>query len=86
VNYRVFLESHAEKDLVSLPAKILQRVDTKLQSLSENPRPKGTTKLKGRLIEGWRLKVGDYRILYEIDDKENIIRVYRIKHRREAYR
>jgi mRNA interferase RelE/StbE len=86
VRYAVLLESQAEKELESLPKKILQRIDTKLQALSLNPLPRGATKLKGKESEGWRLRVGDYRILYQIDDKENTIRVYRIKHRREAYR
>jgi len=86
VRYAVLLESQAEKELESLPKKILQRIDTKLQALSLNPLPRGATKLKGKESEGWRLRVGDYRILYHIDDKENTIRVYRIKHRREAYR
>lgn len=86
MRYAVLLESQAEKELESLPKKILQRIDTKLQALSLNPLPRGATKLKGKESEGWRLRVGDYRILYQIDDKENTIRVYRIKHRREAYR
>lgn len=86
MRYAVLLESQAEKELISLPDEVLKRVDTKLQALSLNPRPKGTVKLRGKESEGWRLRVGDYRILYQIDDKDNIIRVYRIKHRREAYR
>jgi len=86
VKYAVLLESQAEKELESLPKKILQRIDTKLQALSLNPLPRGAIKLKGKESEGWRLRVGDYRILYQVDDKENTVRVYRIKHRREAYR
>ena len=82
----VLLESRAEKELKSLPEGVLKRVDTKLQALSLNPRPRGATKLKGKESEGWRLRIGDYRILYQIDDKENAIRIYRIKHRREVYR
>lgn len=85
MSYVILLENRAEKELKSLPQKILKQVDTKLQALALNPRPREATKLKGMESEGWRLKVGDYRVLYQIDDKENTVRVY-IKHRREAYR
>ena len=86
MKYAVLLESRAEKELKSLPENVLKRVDNKLQALSLNPRPRGAAKLKGKESEGWRLRIGDYRILYQIDDKENAIHVYRVKHRREAYR
>lgn len=86
MRYVVLLESRAEKELKSLPEGVFKRVDTKLQVLSLNPRPRGVAKLKGKESEGWRLRIGDYRLLYQIDDKENIIRIYRIKHRREVYR
>jgi len=86
VRYVVLLESRAEKELKSLPQGVLKRVDIKLQALSLNPRPRGVTKLKGKESEGWRLRIGDYRLLYQIDDKDNVVRIYRIKHRREVYR
>jgi len=86
VRYVVLLESRAEKELKFLPQGVLKRVDIKLQALSLNPRPRGVTKLKGKENEGWRLRIGDYRLLYQIDDKDNVVRIYRIKHRREVYR
>jgi mRNA interferase RelE/StbE len=86
VRYVVLLESRAEKELKALPEQALKRIDTKLQALSLNPRPRGAAKLRGKESEGWRFRMGDYRILYQIDDKENIVRIYGIKHRREAYR
>ena len=86
MRYVVLLENQAEKELRSLPEGVLKRVDIKLQALSLDPRPRGAAKLKGKEGEGWRLRIGDYRILYQIDDKENAIRIYRIKHRREIYR
>ena len=86
MRYVVLLESRAEKELKSLPQGVLKRVDIKLQALSLNPRPRGVTKLKGKEGEGWRLRIGDYRLLYQIDDKDNVVRIYRIKHRREVYR
>lgn len=86
MNYAVLLESQAEKDLLPIPKRVLKRIDAKLQSLSHIPRPKGATKLRGKESEGWRIRVGDYRILYQINDTDKVVRVYRIKHRREAYR
>jgi len=86
VRYAVLLESQAEKDLLPIPKRDLKRIDAKLQSLSQVPRSKGATKLRGKTSEGWRVRVGDYRILYQVDDKDKTIRVYRIRHRREAYR
>jgi mRNA interferase RelE/StbE len=85
LKYKVLLSNHAEKDLFSLPAEIIKRIDHSLQLLSASPYPKGAAKLKGKEGEGWRIRVGDYRILYQVNDKEHTVHVYRIKHRRDAY-
>nr|BAL59259.1 plasmid stabilization system protein [Candidatus Acetothermum autotrophicum] len=86
MRYRILIESRAERELKALPPEIITRIDRKLQALAGNPRPRGTQKLRGREGEGYRVRVGDYRILYQIDDAQKVVRVYRIKHRREAYR
>ena len=86
MNYAVRLERQAEKELRSLPSQILKRIDKRLLTLAEEPWPRDSLKLKGKEGEGWRIKTGDYRILYTIDEAQKIIKVYRIKHRREAYR
>ena len=86
MSYSLLLERAAEKDLRNLPPQILRRIDKRLLALSDKPRTRGSLKLKGKEGEGWRVKVGDYRILYTIDDTQKIIRVYHISHRREAYR
>ena len=80
------MESRAEEELRGLPRSVLKRVDAKLLSLADNPRPRGVVKLSGPKGEGWRVRVGDYRILYRIRDDNRVVEVYRIKHRREAYR
>jgi mRNA interferase RelE/StbE len=85
LKYTVLLSHHAEKDLLSLPAAIIKRIDSRLQVLSSSPYPAGAAKLKGKESEGWRIRVGDYRILYQVSDKEHTVSVYRIKHRRDAY-
>jgi mRNA interferase RelE/StbE len=86
VSYTVRLESCAERELKRLPQDVLRRVDAMLLSLSSNPRPRGVVKLAGREGEGWRVRVGSYRILYTIDDKARVVSVYRIRPRAIAYR
>jgi mRNA interferase RelE/StbE len=83
--YRVKLSSRAIKDADRLPVPICQRVLAGLRVLLEMPRPRDSLKLKG--AEGlYRLRVGDYRVLYDIDDDAQLVMVLRIQHRREAYR
>jgi mRNA interferase RelE/StbE len=83
--YRVFLERAAEKDLKHLSAKLHDRVIAAIQALAKNPRPTGCRKLTG-VDNDWRIRVGDYRIVYEIDDATRDVRVNRVRHRREVYR
>ncbi len=86
MTYRGLLERQAEKELRLLPRQVLQQIDKRLQRLAEDPIPKGALKLRGKETQGWRLRIGDYRILYTVDDQRRLVRVYRIKHRREVYR
>ncbi len=83
--HEVLLAPAAEKDLDKLPKSLFTRVTKELKSLAENPRPRGSRKIVGSMSD-WRVRVGDYRIVYEIRENEKEIRVMRIKHRREAYR
>lgn len=85
MTYAVLLERQAEKDLRDLPLPSLKRIDARLLALSDEPRPKGALKLKGKEGEGWRVRIGDYRILYTIDTNQRIVKVYRIGHRRDVY-
>lgn len=82
--YKIYLLPQAQKDLDALRGKVFQQLKNKIAALGENPRPQGSIKLTAE--EGYRLKSGNYRIIYRIEDKEKIVYVYRIKHRREAYR
>ena len=84
MKYSVRLEKAAERQLEKLPAEILGRVSQQLMDLERNPRQRNVKKLMG--VEGYRIRVGDYRILFTIDDKSNQVRVYRVKHRKEVYR
>jgi mRNA interferase RelE/StbE len=83
--YQVVVERSAEKDLKRLRAEIRVRVAVALRGLAKNPRPSGSRKLAGTKHD-WRIRVGDYRIIYEIADVIRVVRVQRIRHRREVYR
>ena len=86
MTYLVRLESKAEHDLGDLSGDALRRVDSKLTALARNPRPRGAVKLQGREYTGWRIRVGNYRILYTIDDAAGVVSVYRIRPRGSVYR
>jgi mRNA interferase RelE/StbE len=79
------IKGPAEKDIRDLDPTVRERIITAIQSLRETPFPHQSQKLKGP-AHHYRLRVGDYRILYEFDDKLQVVTIYRVKHRREAYR
>lgn len=83
-SYKLSIKGDAEKEVRLLPKGDLKRVIRKIQSLAENPRPEGCEKLKGE--EGYRIRQGDYRVVYLINDSEKTIQVLRVGHRREVYR
>jgi mRNA interferase RelE/StbE len=82
--YTVYLKRSAEKELGALPAKIHDRIVTVLLSLKDDPFPRNAKKLHGR--EGVRVRVGDYRVLYIVDDADKRIDVISIADRKDAYR
>jgi len=83
--YEVFLESRAERDLRKLPAESFHRITKKILGLAENPRPEGCVKIRGAKND-WRIRIGEYRVIYEVDDKSKEVRVMFIRHRSGAYR
>jgi mRNA interferase RelE/StbE len=83
--YRILLERAAEKDLNRLSRDTYKRVLAAIQNLGHDPRPAGCRKLVGSTND-WRIRVGDYRIVYEIADTIRVVRVIRVRHRGEVYR
>ena len=83
--YRVAVERSAEKDLRKLALDMRSRVADVLRRLANDPRPVGSRKLAGTKHD-WRIRVGEYRIIYEIADAAKVVRIYRVRHRREVYR
>ena len=83
--YEVYLERAAENDLKRLPATTFHRIISQIRALAEIPRPSGCRKLASSKND-WRIRIGDYRVLYEIDEKVKAVRIMRVRHRREVYR
>ncbi len=84
MRYTVILPRSVQKQLARLDVNVQSRIEDSLGTLQETPRPAGAKKLKGR--DGWRIRVGDYRVIYEIQDKVLQIIVIQIGHRRDVYR
>jgi mRNA interferase RelE/StbE len=84
VEYTLRFKNSAAKEFQGLPTDIKQRVAEAIERLRFNPHPDGVTKLKGDDYL-YRIRVGDYRVVYEIDDPEKVLRVIRVRHRRDVY-
>lgn len=83
MNYTVILSRSARKQLEKFSGETEKRILVKLSELESNPRPPGCKKLKNR--DGWRVRIGDYRVIYEIHDKVLQVIVVTVGHRREVY-
>ena len=83
--YRLFYDLRIEKDLRPVPASYRRLILQRLALLARDPRPTQVEKLTAR-AEEYRLRVGDYRVLFTIDDAAKAVTIYRIRHRRDAYR
>ena len=81
--YEVLLERTAERDLKKLPPAEFTRIISAIQALSRQPRPTNSKKLSGAKHD-WRVRIGDHRVVYEIDDKAKHVNVMRVRHRREV--
>lgn len=85
MHYRVEVDHRAAKQLVKLPRQEQRRVQERIDELAVNPRPEGCVKLTGTR-NGYRIRSGDYRIVYTVDDGVRVVSVTRVAHRREVYR
>jgi mRNA interferase RelE/StbE len=83
--YSIRFSKQADKDMDGLPRLLQERVIEAAESLTIHPRPSGCKKMKG-YKNRWRVRVGDYRIVYEVHDGVLVILVIRVAHRKEVYR
>jgi mRNA interferase RelE/StbE len=82
--YSLEIKQSAQKELDALDDALFTRIDRKILALADNPRPSGCKKLKG-YKDQWRVRAGDWRVLYIIDDAAKLVTITRIAHRREVY-
>ena len=85
IEYRVEIRPSARRELESIPFDVRQRLLSAIGNLGANPRPRGCRKLVSSPSD-FRLRVGDYRVLYEVLEREGVVLVYRVRHRSKAYR
>jgi mRNA interferase RelE/StbE len=85
MTWQIEIKRSARKALLALPSMMQRRLGERIDALADEPRPPGARKLAGSDIQ-YRIRVGDYRILYEIHDNRLVINVIKIGHRREVYR
>ena len=84
-DYNVVFVRSARRDLEALPDEIGERILARIRPLAKMPRPPGARKLRGE-SDLWRIRVGDYRVLYEIEDEIRRVEISYIRHRRDVYR
>ena len=82
--YLLEIKKSAQKELDALDDSVFRRVDRRIMTLADNPRPAGCKKLKG-FKDHWRVRAGDWRVVYIIDDAVEVVSVTGIAHRREVY-
>jgi mRNA interferase RelE/StbE len=85
MSFLVHTTPSAEKEILKLDRAVSPRIVQAMRSLAEEPYPRGVQKLKPP-FNGHRIRVGDYRILYDVDTRRKVVAVYAVKHRRDAYR
>jgi mRNA interferase RelE/StbE len=83
-DYSVFIKPSAAKELEALPPNDLERIVSRIQALSTDPRPPGCVKISGQ--ERYRIRQGDYRMVYSVDDEQRTVLVVKIGHRKDVYR
>jgi mRNA interferase RelE/StbE len=83
-SYRLRIKSSAEKEMDALPKGMHSRLVAAILGLENSPRPLGCKKLKTR--EEYRIRIGNYRVLYTIDDRSRVVEIFSVSHRKDAYR
>ncbi|MFN6460279.1 MAG: type II toxin-antitoxin system RelE family toxin [Nostoc sp. DedVER02] len=85
MSYAIVISKSVQKQIDNLPNDVTERVIEKIQSLASQARPDGIVKLKGSDNE-YRIRIGDYRVRYEIDDESQLVQILQCKHRKDVYR
>jgi len=83
-SYQIVFARSAREELESLPSAVALRILRRVESLATTPRPRGCRKLAGS-EDLWRIRIGDYRVIYAIRDAERLVDVFAVRHRKDAY-
>lgn len=84
MTYAIAILRRAQRELQRLPREDYERVREAIRALAQHPRPTGCLALRGRA--GWRIRVGSYRVIYEINDVQHTVTILHVGHRRDVYR
>jgi mRNA interferase RelE/StbE len=84
MKYTILILPRAKRELAQLPQRAYEQIRDAVRALSLDPRPQGSTKMSGR--DAWRLRLGDYRVIYGIDDRLHAVTILHVGHRRDVYR
>ncbi len=84
MKYKLFILKKAQKELLKILGKDFEQIKKAIYNLADNPRPYISKKLIGR--EGWRIRIGKFRVIYEIDDKHKTVTILHIAHRKDIYK
>lgn len=82
--YRIEYKPSAEREFLALPKNVQRLVRPRIDALARDPRPPGSKKLRG-YVNRWRIRVGDYRVIYEVYDKDLLVLIVKIGHRSDVY-
>ena len=82
--YSLAIKQSAQRELDALDDTVFKRIDRKILALADDPRPAGCKKLKGHR-DHWRVRIGDWRVVYIVDDVARLVSITRVAHRREVY-
>ncbi|MDH5475728.1 MAG: type II toxin-antitoxin system RelE/ParE family toxin [Cyclobacteriaceae bacterium] len=83
--YFIKFKKKAYKDLLKLPSTVIKKIVTSIDGLAINPRPDGSKKLKGSDENLWRIRIGNYRVIYLVEDTIKVIEVRKLGHRKDIY-
>jgi len=83
--YQITFKKKAAKEMLKLPSSMLPKIVNSIDNLSENPRPEGSKKLRGNDEDLWRIRTGNYRVIYSIKDSIRIVNIRKVGHRKDIY-
>lgn len=86
MSYTVTFTKSARKELLKLPKKAIRKIAPSIDALESDPRPSGCKKMQSAEDNLYRIRVGDYRIIYKVEDRVQVVHVRKIGHRRDVYR